>query len=345
MKHLILFVLIGILYNISHPLSAQNRTVLCELFTSTTCPPCVGANQGFDTWLSSYTKKSRVAVVKYHVWWPSPGNDPYYLANTAQVTTRNTFYGNNYAPHMFINGSDAGSSYTGWNGAIEAELANTPPLEIIVSGTVKNTDANIIVQVKAGSAAIPSGVLKVYVALTESGLLYTGTNGDPKHENVMRLMAADANGETFSIANQETKTFKRPFTLDAAWKTSNCTVVAFVQAQDTKTIVQAAVKNVIDMVSDVRPENTVPEIFSLEQNYPNPFNPSTTIRYSLPNAAKVKLSLFDMLGKEIAQLVDEEQSAGWKEVEWNSMNMTSGVYFYRLTAGAFADTKKMTVVK
>ncbi len=345
MKHTIIILLIGVLWISSHPASAQTRTVLCELFTSTTCPPCVGANQGFDTWLSSYSKKNRVAVIKYHVWWPSPGNDPYYLANVTHVTTRNTFYGNNYAPHMFINGSDAGSSYTSWNGAIETELATTPPLDIIISGTVKNTDASIMVQVKAGAAAIPSGVLKVYVALTESGLLYTGTNGDPKHESVMRQMVADANGETFSIANQETKSFKRPFTLDAGWKSSNCAVVAFVQAQDSKAIIQAAVKNVSDMISEVRQENTVPDMFSLEQNYPNPFNPSTTIRYSIPASGTVTLAVYDLLGREVATLINGEQPAGRSEVQWDASHAGSGIYYYKMRAGSFTDTKKMFLIK
>jgi len=183
------------------------------------------------------------------------------------------------------------------------------------------------------------------VVIVESGLLYTGTNGDPKHENVMRQMVADANGETFSLSTQETKSFTRTFLLDSTWKTSNCTVVAFVQVQETKEIVQAAVKNVIEMVNGVQNNIVIPEGFSLQQNYPNPFNPSTTIRYSLPSSSRVKLVVYDLLGREIAILVDEEQSAGWKETEWNSKDVSSGIYFYKLTAGTFVDTKTMSLIK
>jgi hypothetical protein len=88
-----------------------------------------------------------------------------------------------------------------------------------------------------------------------------------------------------------------------------------------------------------------PDTYELAQNYPNPLNPSTTIRYALPSAVRVKLVIHDLLGREIAALVDEEQSAGWKEVVWNASAMSSGVYFYRLTAGSFVQTRKLVVMK
>lgn len=88
-----------------------------------------------------------------------------------------------------------------------------------------------------------------------------------------------------------------------------------------------------------------PSDFSLSQNFPNPFNPTTTIRYSLPSSAKVKLTIHDILGREIATLVNEEKSAGWKEVEWKANNVSSGIYFYQLNAGSFVATKTMMVVK
>ncbi|MFA5834676.1 MAG: T9SS type A sorting domain-containing protein [Bacteroidota bacterium] len=103
----------------------------------------------------------------------------------------------------------------------------------------------------------------------------------------------------------------------------------------------------MDNVNSISNDRTtqLPAVFVLEQNFPNPFNPSTTISYSLPSSANVKLVVFDLLGREIATLVNEEQSAGWKEVEWNATNVSSGIYFYKLTAGSFIGVKKMLVVK
>jgi parallel beta-helix repeat protein len=91
--------------------------------------------------------------------------------------------------------------------------------------------------------------------------------------------------------------------------------------------------------------NRLPEAFELSQNYPNPFNPSTTIRYALPSSSQVKLVIYDLLGREITTLVDEEQSAGWKEVQWNGSAFSSGIYFYKLQAGDFVEVKKLMLLK
>jgi hypothetical protein len=92
-------------------------------------------------------------------------------------------------------------------------------------------------------------------------------------------------------------------------------------------------------------KSTPPEEFALLQNYPNPFNPNTTIKYRLPEKSSVTLKVFDVIGKEIATLVNEEKSAGSFEVEFNAEILTSGVYFYRLQAGSFVETKKMVLIK
>lgn len=85
--------------------------------------------------------------------------------------------------------------------------------------------------------------------------------------------------------------------------------------------------------------------FSLSQNYPNPFNPVTNIKYQISNTKFVSLKVFDVLGKEIETLVNEKQSAGTYEVNWNASTYPSGVYFYRLVTDGFTDTKKMILLK
>jgi len=94
----------------------------------------------------------------------------------------------------------------------------------------------------------------------------------------------------------------------------------------------------------------LPTSFSLKQNYPNPFNPSTTIKYDLPERTHVKLHIYDMLGRVVATLIDQEQSAGSYETRWDGTNlsglpMSSGVYFYRLESGNFREVKRMVLMK
>ena len=97
--------------------------------------------------------------------------------------------------------------------------------------------------------------------------------------------------------------------------------------------------------SPVEDEGHIPGKFVLNQNYPNPFNPSTTISYQIPSQQFVTLKVYDVLGNEVAVLVNEYRNAGSYEVNFNSSNLTSGVYFYTLRAGDFIQTKKMLLLK
>lgn len=90
---------------------------------------------------------------------------------------------------------------------------------------------------------------------------------------------------------------------------------------------------------------TGPTEFKLEQNYPNPFNPTTTIQYQLPQDSKVILKVYDILGSEVAALVNEEQEAGYKEVKFDAINFASGIYVYSLQAGNYFSTKKMMLLR
>jgi photosystem II stability/assembly factor-like uncharacterized protein len=85
--------------------------------------------------------------------------------------------------------------------------------------------------------------------------------------------------------------------------------------------------------------------YVLRNNYPNPFNPITIISYSIPKAGYVALKIFDIIGREVATLVNEEKSVGEYEVEWDATGLPSGIYFYRLLAGSFVETKKMVLMK
>lgn len=107
--------------------------------------------------------------------------------------------------------------------------------------------------------------------------------------------------------------------------------------------------NLVSVDDDV---NNIPNSFRLEQNYPNPFNPSTTIKYSIPfavgmNASTTKVSLivYDILGKDVALLVNKQQSAGNYSVEFNANNLPTGIYFYQIIADQFKETKKMILLK
>ena len=101
---------------------------------------------------------------------------------------------------------------------------------------------------------------------------------------------------------------------------------------------------------EAAPGAAVPTEYGLSQNYPNPFNPTTTIRYDLPEAGPVSIVVYNTFGEEVARLVDGDRPAGFHEAVWDGRNLSgvqvsTGVYFYRIDAGSFREVRKMVLMK
>ncbi len=90
---------------------------------------------------------------------------------------------------------------------------------------------------------------------------------------------------------------------------------------------------------------TIPRQFKLYQNYPNPFNPITKIKFDIPISALTKIIVYDILGREVKSIVNQDLTPGSYEIDWNATNFASGVYFYRIIAGSFISMKKMVLIK
>ncbi len=99
--------------------------------------------------------------------------------------------------------------------------------------------------------------------------------------------------------------------------------------------------------TDVDEEQTpeIPRQFLLSQNYPNPFNTSTTIKYNLPVVSDVTINVYSILGRKVETLVQEEQQAGYYRIVWDANDVSSGMYFYRIQAGEYDETRKMVLLK
>lgn len=103
--------------------------------------------------------------------------------------------------------------------------------------------------------------------------------------------------------------------------------------------------DVKDITTGVESEQNIVKAFALDQNYPNPFNPSTTIRFSLPEASFVTLKVYNLLGQEVATVVNENLNAGVHQVNFDAKNLTSGIYIYKISAGKYEASKKMLLIK
>ncbi len=100
-----------------------------------------------------------------------------------------------------------------------------------------------------------------------------------------------------------------------------------------------------NIVGILNQKHNLPELFNLSQNYPNPFNPSTTINYEIPKSGLVTIKIYDVLGREVETLVNEEKNSGKYKVEFDGSKLSSGVYFYKITTNNFSETKKMLLMK
>jgi hypothetical protein len=95
----------------------------------------------------------------------------------------------------------------------------------------------------------------------------------------------------------------------------------------------------------IEKQQALPTEYSLEQNYPNPFNPSTIIKFAVPKESFVNLSIFNVLGELVSQLVNEQKKPGQYEYDFNAVKFSSGIYIYRIKAGSFIETKKMVLLR
>jgi len=109
--------------------------------------------------------------------------------------------------------------------------------------------------------------------------------------------------------------------------------------------IETTIPVIVDPSTGIDGEENYSLNYFLRQNYPNPFNPTTIIKYDIPELSFVTLKVYDVLGKEVANLVNEEKQSGYYEIEFNSINLVSGIYFYKLQSGSFVETKKMVLMK
>ncbi len=133
---------------------------------------------------------------------------------------------------------------------------------------------------------------------------------------------------------------------DAMARNYSYTMSAATGLSTAKDSLAAAIEGLVVISTAVTEAgDNLPKAFELNQNYPNPFNPSTAISYELSANSYVTLKVYDVLGREVATLVEARQNAGYHEATFDARNLSSGVYFYRLTAGTFSAVKKLVLVK
>ncbi len=325
---------------------AQQQSVLVEMFTNSHCGVCPPAHAALSAYASG-TNGIFVRYIYYHTLFPY-SDDPLAQANTADPAARNQYYGPFGAtPVTFFDGALQSNSYSGWAAALNSRIAATRQLEITLNGSRIANGVSVTATVRA-TAAISATDLKIFFALVENST-YVGRNGVSPQNYILRKMINGANGEAFAIANGQTLPETRQTTFTNVSDPARTGVVVFVQSAGTKNVLQSQYIPYATLTS-VQSGSELPSEFRLEQNFPNPFNPTTEIRYQIPEVSHVTLKLYDVLGREVATLLNEVQNVGFKSVRFDASGLASGVYYYRLQAidankSTFLEGKKLVLLR
>lgn len=346
MKKLFLFLIFSISI-----LNAQSfdRNVLVEIFTNSHCVLCPAAHSTLNSYLNSQPGADQIRYIYYHMSFPY-SNDPLNNANPADAAARNNYYGPfSSTPRAFFDGETQSGSYSTWASKLNSLTATKTPVQINLSGTKSGADVELKADITM-EQMVTGGDFVIHFIVVED-VNYTGVNGISNHTHVMRKMITGGNGESLPVTNNQE--VSKLITLSDGWQTSNLAFVVFVQSAGSKDVYQSEIISYSDLtITSLEAKSTVPSEFKLEQNYPNPFNPNTTITYTIPvvnafdaSGANVSLKVFNVLGNEIATLVNESKSPGFYSVNFDATGLPSGIYFYRLQVGNFSEVRKMTILK
>ncbi len=288
-----------------------------------------------------------IAVIRYHM--PYPGNDPFYEFNPEENSARIDYYDITSTSHLYIDGIvDAGYAYTTWDSLFQEDMEVPSPMEIGIDGTYDSRAQRVILYISVTATdEIAWDDLRLQCVTVENGIEWEAPNGLEIHNQVMRDMVPDPEGELFTISNGETVDFVKDFVLDDELNADSCEFMVFVQAHGRKDVLQAGKMKLYELdQTDIRDDSRrLPVVSVLISCYPNPFNAVTTLRYSLSERFDVSIGIYDILGRRVATICDGFREPGRHFVTWNASSFPSGLYFAHLETGEHGNSIKMILLK
>ena len=321
----------------------ERDMVILEIATGTWCYYCPGSSMGADDLIAN---GHNVAVIEYHQYL---GFESY--ANIYS-DARFNYYEMSGCPTAVFDGiillAAGDPSYSLYEDYLPRyNVRNAVPSSFNIDLSGEEIGLDYAVSVTANKVAPTSSTnIVLHLVLTESQIAEEW-QGQTELNFVERLMIPDQYGTALDFSTGDAQTVNLGFTLDPGWASSNCELVAFIQDNNSKEILQGTKVNLTEMEAlEVENfTNTIPEFFHLYQNYPNPFNASTTIQYELKENSAITLSIFNIHGKEIDMIVNDYQQAGEHSITWNGQYVPSGIYFIRLSSGKIVQTRKAVLLK
>lgn len=241
------FLLIAFIISLVEITNAGDRMMIIEFFTSSTCAPCASNNPTLTAFINSKDPE-RITAIGYHMNWPGLGNDPMYLHNPTDNTTRRTYYGINSIPQAqfegYINVQPSYSQST-FQSYYDLRKDSLSPVTIIVTDSTISTDSVMVRARIYCETYLPNPAAVVHIAMVENHIHYTtppGTNGEMDFYWVMRKMLPNGGGTIVTLLPGQTVTVQQKFRKDPVWQWSEMYPLVFVQNSTTKEILGAAKK-------------------------------------------------------------------------------------------------------
>ncbi|MCB0767047.1 MAG: Omp28-related outer membrane protein [Flavobacteriales bacterium] len=322
------------------------RTTIIEQFTSSTCPPCASLNVTFGPTLTSLNTNqagNNIAAIKYHMNWPSPGNDPSY---NPDGNTRKSYYGVTGIPDLFIDGkpmTSVGASY------IQDQAARNAFVDLQLSYWTNGNTINVTAEVTPLWEY--TGTHKLHIGLVENGYDYAAsTTTQDEFHFVQRKMLPNGQGNTLTpFAEDVTQTVNREYTMVFGgpaqgnynfWDggVQDVTVVAFVQNVSTKEILQAAL---------------APVLVGMEENeagqelrvFPNPTNGALNLMFDASmGSGNASIEVFNTLGERVYG-INRPLNGGTQREVLDLSSLNDGVYFVHITADGFRASRTVNLTK
>lgn len=321
------------------------RNVLVEMFTNSHCTVCPGAHAAINAYASASPYAGRLRYIYYHTTFPY-SDDQLSLANTTEPNARNAYYnGPTNTPNTYFDGVNQGRTYSSFAASLDARMAVASPFDITLSGT-KNGSSITVTAAISQSGTVTNTDLVLHMIAVEN-TTYTGRNGVTPQNFVMRKMITPAGGDPFVMDANFSKQVTHSATLTNITAMNFVGVVVFLQSVSTREVFQSDYIS-YGMLTGIETDQPVtPQEFVLEQNFPNPFNPATTISFTIPRKAHVTLTVFDLLGNEVATLVRQSVGAGTHRIPFSAAEygLASGVYLYRLQTEERSLVRKMLLLQ
>jgi len=324
--------------------SIERQFVVLEMGTATSCGYCPYAAMGAEEMVE---EGHDVAVIEYH------SGDDY---SNSEAYARMIYYSVSGLPTAVFDGTDffvgiqasGQSMYPNYLEAYNARKEVKTSFQMGMVGTQNGNDYSVDVSMLR-FASMANDNIALHLVLTESNIAEEWQGQEYLHY-VERMMIPNENGTAIDLINNSEVTVNLNFTMEEEWDVSECELVAFVQDNDTKEILQGIKLDLADLTSTEENQVSAPG-FQLLGNYPNPFNPTTTISFNTQESdSQTEITIFNIKGQKVKTLLNEKLEAGTHNLVWDGKDDNenvsgSGIYLYRVKSGSEAKSAKMILIK